>query len=181
MPSPPCPPQVPLLNVLSPEEIGMIHEHRRRNGTFADFSADPADDHQPPIYFGLSTSPPAQFQSSVTPSASTGPFSPSLQLPSPSVAWPLTPSLGLDPSLSVATPLLSMSPPPAPSCLASSPQQTSTNTQPSDLTWSVHGTPELDLQSKKQPTIGRHANTEDDDQELLDCMIHGYGLDFDNR
>ncbi|KAF9233974.1 hypothetical protein BU15DRAFT_79535 [Melanogaster broomeanus] len=68
---PQCPPQedgLPLLNVLSPEEIRIIQEHRRRNGTSPDFSAGPEDHHQSPVYFGLSTSLPTQFQYSATPS-----------------------------------------------------------------------------------------------------------------
>ncbi|KAF9232022.1 hypothetical protein BU15DRAFT_81702 [Melanogaster broomeanus] len=56
VPCPSCPPQeddLALLSVLSPEEIGMIHEHRRRNGTSADFSAGPEHDHQSLVYSGL--------------------------------------------------------------------------------------------------------------------------------
>jgi len=180
---PPCQPQeddLPLLIVLSPEEIGMIHEHRRRNGTPAVFSAGPEHDHQSPVYSGLSASPPAQCQWSVTPSASPGPFPSSRHLPSPGITRRSTSPAGLDTSLSVTSPLLSMSPS-APSYLASSPQQTSSNTQASELTRPVDDTPEPDPESKKQPTIGRQANTEDDDQELLDCMIYGYKLDFGNR
>ncbi|KAF9235285.1 hypothetical protein BU15DRAFT_78117 [Melanogaster broomeanus] len=71
VPCPPCPPQeddLALPSVLSPEEIRMIHEHRRRNGTSAEFSACPEDDHQSPAYSGLSPPLPAQFQCPVTPS-----------------------------------------------------------------------------------------------------------------
>ncbi|KAF9236172.1 hypothetical protein BU15DRAFT_77273 [Melanogaster broomeanus] len=180
---PQCPPQeddLPLLDVLSPEEIRIIQEHRRCNGTSPDFSASPADDHQSPVYSALSTSPPAHCQSSVTPSTSLGPFPSSRQLPSPGVARRSTSPMGLDPSLSVTSPLLSMSPS-SPSCLASSPQQTSTNTQPSELTRPVDDTPEPDPESRKQPTIGQHAKTADDDEKLLDCMIYGYKLDFGSR
>ncbi|KAF9235694.1 hypothetical protein BU15DRAFT_77719 [Melanogaster broomeanus] len=130
---PQCPPQeddLPLLNVLSPEEIRIIQEHRRRNGTSPDFSASPADDHQSPVYSGLSTSPPAQFQCFLTPSASQGPFPSSRQLSSPGIARPSTSSVGSDPSPDVISPLHSMSPSPGPSCLASSPPQMYTTIRP---------------------------------------------------
>jgi len=79
---------LPLANVLSPEEIAIIHEYRRRNGTSADFSVDPAHDPQFPVYSGLSTSLPVQSQHSV---------------------MPISSSVGLDPSHSVTSPFLSMS------------------------------------------------------------------------
>ncbi|KAF9242139.1 WD40-repeat-containing domain protein [Melanogaster broomeanus] len=164
----------PLREVMSPDEIAVLQEYRRRKGKSTVLSADPAFDHQPSVYCGLPTSSPAPFQCSVMPEAPLGPspssssfLHPPTHVNSPSSTSPV----GSHSSLSGRTPSLSTSTLPISSGRLS--QQLPAFTQAFDVTTPIDGTPEPD---HAQPTMAQ-----DDDEILGDCFIHMYKLDFNRR